>query len=159
MECKKEGNFGAKIIEARIIYNHYKADSKDTEVELEFQTTDAEQERGMLYLDLSQDYITVGNNKGKKQIEASMETLKSFGIDMYAQGKASIKKMVGMEVGVYGKVKGNYHNFYLNTRPPVKEVSDDDFAALFGSSAASPSPAAAQGVQTANPFANQGAAR
>ena len=158
MECKTEGDFVARIIDASVIYNHYDQNSDTMEVKLEFQAADAEQSRGFAYLDLSDNY-GIGNNSNKTQAEISEAKLMYFGVDIRpgGEGKAAVKKMIGKEVSLFGKVKGNYHNFYLNTRSPDREVSDADYATKYKggtqNAAPSPSPAPALGVQAPNPFA------
>lgn len=146
-KCEREGSFPAEIVDVGLIQHRFNHQPDAMEIRLDFM--DEEGNAGRLYLSISTDYITGGNNKGERECDVTTKTLAHFEIDLSAGEVHKLPTLKGRKVSVYGKrnAKG-FVNFWLNTSTPETAVDVKDAAArikaLFGGAApaASPSPAA-----------------
>lgn len=153
--CEKEGQFAGGIRQIDIIEHRFREPgSGNYEIRIDFITEDYKQ--GKIYLDLSQDYIQVGNNSGKKNYEVSAETLSHFGVNLAdANFPTQLKAMEGQKITVFGKSnQKGYLNFYLNTNKPEVSANPQEaaskIASLFGNSAPQPQQNLGQSPQPQN---------
>lgn len=153
VNTKKEGQFTGKVTKVGFIEHRF----AEGEMEIAIDFITEENEDGKIYLDLSNKIITAGNNAGKKQSDASLETLTAIGIDLANQGASAITTLEGQMISVFGKVNGSgYLNFYLNTRKPETAMLLSNADAKLKSLFAAPTQGSGFGQQEAPPQQGSG---
>ncbi len=129
-ECKKTGNFLAKIAKVDWIDHRFRPE-KGFELKVEFQTQDLFD--GAAYLDFTADYAQGGTHKGERQCDISSETLTTlFGINVNDDPN-SVDSMIGKTVSFNGVLKKKDESdtvgrftYYLSTFKPEVKVARSD---------------------------------
>lgn len=150
-ECKREGTFSAGIKDIKMIQHRF--DESEIECKIEFITQ--ELEVGKIYLDFSQNYIQKGPDTGQRSCDVSVKTLEGLGVSK--NEFANLRKLVGTNINVYGKLNDKgYLNYYISSYADVEIDANAAVAklqALFGpvpTTAAAPAPTPTP-VQQAQP--------
>lgn len=108
--CNRSGNFDAVVTVADIVEHRFQ--ENNAEILITFATSD--NQKGKIYLDLSEDSIQQGPHQGEKNYIRTRNSLLELGVDISSM--SNIRKLNGMTIPVYGKPdKKGVLRFYLSS--------------------------------------------